>query len=81
MYILKSERKTYPYERREDALIVLLLAQKNGANIWLDSETHYFDKDCKDILLIANNEKLNEKPEGDTGKVFKPKPRNKGSVR
>jgi hypothetical protein len=77
MFILKSERKTYPYELREDALSVLLLAKKNGGNIWLESDTHYFDSEIKDILLIANNEKLNENTAGDTGKMLKSKSRNK----
>jgi len=81
MFILKSKRKTYPYERREDALSVLLLAKKNDSNIWLESETHYFDSEIGDILLIANNKKLNENPAGDTGKIIKSKPRNKGKVR
>lgn len=81
MFILKSERKTYSYENHRDALNVLLLAKKNGANIWLESDTHYFDSEISDILLIANNEKLNEKPAGDTSEVFKSKPRNKGTVK
>jgi hypothetical protein len=81
MFILKSERKTYSYASHRDALSVLLTAQINGANIWLESDTHYFDKDCKDILLIANNENLNENDNGNTREIIKPKPKHKGKVR
>jgi hypothetical protein len=76
MFTLKTPTKEFTegYERAKNILISALV---NKADISLVSDTHYFDKDCKDILLIANNENLNEKPTGDTGKVFKPKSRNK----
>jgi hypothetical protein len=78
MYVLKSNRKTYHYENHGDALSVLLLAKKNGANISLVSETHYFDSEIGDILLIANNEKLtNENDNGNTREVLKSKTRRK----
>ena len=81
MFVLKSERKTYSYDNRESALSVLLLAKKNGAKIWLESDTYYFDSEVGDILLIANKELLNENNTANTRQVFKSKSGNKGKVK
>lgn len=61
MFVLKSQRKTYSYENRESALSVLLLAKNHGVDIFLESDTHYFDENCNDILLIGNKEILETK--------------------
>ena len=76
LFTLKTPKKEFTegYERAKNILISALV---NKADISLVSETHYFDNNLKDIILIT----INEKPAGDTGKVFKPKPRNKGSIR
>lgn len=76
MFTLKTPTKkfTEDYERAKNILVSALV---NKADISLVSETHYFDKDCKDILLIPTNENDN----GNTGQVFKSKPRDKGKAK
>lgn len=74
MFTLKTPTKefTEEYERAKNILISALI---NKADISLVSDTHYFDKQVKDILLIAN-----ENSNGNPRQKFKSKPRNKGKA-